>query len=133
MKRQHTCQPSPVPGLQLLLHHLLAFPCCSHQNASSLSFLSACPASKASSQSNQTLMPLHWTAPGGLYLKVTHQSSDCGYSSDYCTASKGRCHCSDDRCARPILGCTPRHICSSKTQQCCRRSDCRRRACSHTR
>lgn len=129
----HTCQPSPAPGLQLLLHPPPVSPCQSPQNASSQSFLSLHPASKASSQSGQNLMPPHWTAPGGLYSNVSRQWSNCGCSSDYCTIGKGQCHCSDDRCVHPLHGCTLGHICSGTSQKRSHRSGCRQQVCSNTR
>lgn len=128
----HTCPPSPALGLQLLLHHPPVSPCQSHQNASSQSFLSLHPASKASSQSRQNLEPLHWTAPGGLHSNVTRQWSNCECSSDYCTTGKGQRHCFDDRCVHPLRGCTLGHICSGMSQHCSRRSGCRQRVWSNT-
>ena len=128
----HTCPPSPAPGLQLLLHRLSPSPCQSRQNASSQSSPSPRPANKASSLGRQNLKPLHWRAPGGQYSDVTHRWLHFGCSSGCCTTGRAQCHCSDDRCVRPVHGGTPGHICSGTTRQCSRRPGCRRRVCWYT-
>lgn len=126
--------PSPAPGLQLLIYRgPPESPCRSRQSASAQSFLPPHPANKASSHSHQSPAPPHWTAPARLNSSVTHQLSNCGCSSDYCTTGTGQCHCSDDRCVRRVRGYIQGRICSGTSQKCSRRSGCRRRGCRCTR